>query len=65
VTDFYARRGAARQIQPSTRSSARPLAEYGFLSTAFRNYDDVFSLMRPAAALREQAGSAARSNPGA
>jgi len=35
------------------------------LSTVFRNYDDVFSLMRPVAALRQQAGPAPRSNPGA
>jgi hypothetical protein len=30
------------------------------LSTAFRNYDDVFSIMRPAAALRGQGEPAAR-----
>ena len=35
------------------------------LSTAFRNYDDVFSITRPAAAPRGRVWSAARSSPGA
>ena len=56
---------SAGNITGSLLNSVTGSGFSGALTTAFRNYDDVFSLMRPAAALRQPAGSAARSNPGA
>jgi hypothetical protein len=61
---FYPQRALELAVPWAFKSDASLRLPYqDNLSTAFRNYDDVFSITRPAVAPPARAGSAAWSNP--